>query len=172
LPTIVPVHKNIVLGLGSNLGDREKNLLLAIKKINEQAGTVSTVSSLYETEPWGKNDQPEFLNQVIVLESLLYPLPLLQKLQLIELDLGRKKTTEWGARTLDIDILFYGNEIIADKHITVPHPSIADRKFVLEPLCEILPAFIHPLLQKSSLQLLKECKDELQVRLYYPDKSF
>lgn len=170
MPTNVSVHKNIVLGLGSNLGDREKNLLLAIKKINEQAGTVSAVSSLYKTEPWGKGDQPDFLNQVIVLESLLHPLPLLRKLQVIEGELGRKKTVKWGPRLLDIDILFFGSEIIAQENMTIPHPAIADRKFVLQPLCEIMPSFIHPLLQKTSRQLLEECRDELKVKLYYPEE--
>ena len=165
------MRNKIYLLLGSNLDDREKNLLLAIKKINEQAGNVLSVSSLYVTQPWGVSDQPEFLNQVIEIESDYSARQLLQKLLLIELEIGRKKTIRWGPRKIDIDILFYGNTILAEKDLAIPHPGITDRRFTLVPLCEIASKFIHPQLNKKCEQLLRECTDPLQVKRYVPTDS-
>ena len=165
------MRNEIYLLLGSNLGDREKNLLLAIKKINEQTGTVLSVSSVYVTQPWGDSDQPEFLNQVIEIESEYSARQLLQKLLLIETEIGREKKIHWGPRMIDIDILFYGNTILAEKELAIPHPRIPDRRFALVPLCEIASKFIHPQLNKKCEQLLRECTDPLHAELYVPTDS-
>jgi 2-amino-4-hydroxy-6-hydroxymethyldihydropteridine diphosphokinase len=165
------VHKNILLLLGSNLGDREKSLLVAIRKINEQAGTVVAASSLYRTQPWGETNQPEFLNQVIVLESPHTPRPLLALLQSIEKELGRERVTLWGPRIIDVDILFFGNDIVNEKDLAIPHPAIPYRRFTLVPLCEIAPKFVHPVLNKSCEQLLRDCHDPLEVNLFDPTHS-
>lgn len=165
------MRKEVYLLLGSNLDDREKNLLLAIKRINEQAGTVLAVSSLYETQPWGEPDQAEFLNQVIEIETNHTPEQLLDKLLFIENELGRQRGSRWGPRTIDIDILFYGREIISKKNLVIPHPGITDRRFNLVPLSEIAPNFVHPRFNKKCKQLLEECTDPLAVRLYVPTNS-
>jgi 2-amino-4-hydroxy-6-hydroxymethyldihydropteridine diphosphokinase len=163
--------REIYLLLGSNLDDREKNLLLAIKKINEQTGTVLSVSSLYKTQPWGISDQPEFLNQVIEIESDHSPRQMLQKLQSIETEIGRKTTVRWGSRVIDIDILFFGDDIVSEKDLIIPHPEISGRRFTLLPLSEIAPGYLHPLLLKTCEQLLDECTDPLRVELYVPTNS-
>ncbi len=157
--------------LGSNLEDREKNLLLAIKRINEQAGTVRDVSAAYKTQPWGLADQPEFLNQAIKIETVHSPRQLLEKLQSIEAEIGRKTTTKWGPRVIDIDILFFGERIVSEKGLCIPHPGIPARRFALLPLCEIAPGHLHPLLLKTCAQLLEECTDPLKVALYDPTDS-
>ena len=165
------MRKEIYLLLGSNLNDREKNLLLAIKKINEQVGSVLAVSSLYATQPWGVSDQGEFLNQVIEIESDYAAEELLQKLLLIETEIGRKRESHWGPRIIDIDILFYGKEILSKKNLVIPHPGMIDRRFTLVPLCEIAPNFMHPQFLKKCEQLLLECTDPLAVKLYVPTNS-
>ena len=162
------IHKDIFLLLGSNLGDREKNLLVAIKKINGRAGAVVHVSSVYETQPWGIAEQPLFLNQVIAIESAFAPGPLLANLHSIEKELGRKRTIHWGPRTIDIDILFFGNEVVNEPDLVIPHPGMPERRFTLIPLCEIVPNFIHPGLYKTCRQLLLECSDPLTVKLFGP----
>jgi 2-amino-4-hydroxy-6-hydroxymethyldihydropteridine diphosphokinase len=165
------LRKAIYLLLGSNLDDREKNLLLAIKKINEQTGTVVKVSSLYSTQPWGVTDQPDFLNQVIEIESLYPPHDLLLQLLRIETEIGRKHVARWGPRVIDIDILFFGNEVDIGPNLVIPHPEMIHRRFTLIPLCEIAPRFVHPQLKKKCEQLLKECVDPSAVTLYTPTDS-
>ena len=165
------MRNEIYLLLGSNLNDREKNLLRAIKKINEQAGTVLAVSSLYATQPWGVSEQPEFLNQVIEIESDYSAEQLLQKLLTIETEMGRQRAAHWGPRIIDIDILFYGKEILSKTNLVIPHPGITDRRFTLVPLCEIASKFIHPQFHKKCEQLLRECADPLEVTLYVPTNS-
>ena len=150
------MRNKIYLLLGSNLDEREKNLLRAIQKINEQAGTVLLVSALYTSQPWGVLDQPEFLNQAIEIKSDYPPRQLLQKLSSIEIEIGREKTTRWGPRVIDIDILFYENIILIEKDLIIPHPAITARRFTLVPLCEIASKFVHPQLNKQCEQLLKE----------------
>ena len=163
--------KRIYLSLGSNLHDRERNLLLAIKRINERCGTVIALSSLYQTGPWGMPDQPEFLNQVIEIESDYSPHEVLQKVLGIEKEMGRKPAPRWGPRVIDIDILFFDQEILSENDLVIPHVGIPHRRFALMPLCEIAPNYVHPLLNKTCQQLLDECTDPLQAELYTPKNS-
>jgi len=156
--------KRIYLSLGSNLHDRERNLLLAIKKINERCGTVIEVSSLYQTGPWGMQNQPEFLNQVIEVESDYSPHELLQKVLVIEKEMGRKPAPRWGPRVIDIDILFFNDAIIDSPRLIIPHPEIQNRRFVLAPMEEIAPDYVHPGLRKSIRELLAVCPDKLEVK--------
>jgi 2-amino-4-hydroxy-6-hydroxymethyldihydropteridine diphosphokinase len=132
--------------------------------IEHICGQLLLVSSLYETAPWGKTDQPDFLNQVLLLETKFNPDTLLQVLLSIEEKDGRIRTVKNAPRTIDIDILFFNNLVVEKPGLSIPHPRIADRRFVLEPLNEISPEFIHPVLKKSIHQLLQECKDELGVK--------
>lgn len=165
------MKKQIYLLLGSNLDDRERNLILAIKKINERSGSVRAVSSLYKTQPWGKSDQPEFLNQAIEIQSDLAPDQLLASLNNIEKEIGKNAVERWGPRVIDIDILFFGDTVMSHDQLTIPHPRIADRRFALAPLCEIAPRFVHPVLHKNCQELLKACTDPLDVSLYIPSSS-
>ncbi len=160
------MNKNIFLLLGSNLGDRQRNLLLAKRSIEALAGKIIMQSSIYETEAWGKTDQEAFLNQVIEIDSQYTPQVLLSLLLRIEIDLGRERKEKWGPRIIDLDILFCGDEIISTTDLTLPHPAIAERRFTLIPLVEIAPNFIHPKLKKSCRQLLEECQDLLEVKLF------
>ena len=157
------MNGNVFLLLGSNLDDPEKNLLLTIKKINELAGRVDKMSSIYSTEPWGVRDQPEFLNQVVKIETDFPPQTLLNVLQEIESQIGRRKAGKWGPRKIDIDILFYNSLITEGPTLTIPHPGIPDRRFTLVPLSEIAPRFRHPKLHLTCQQLLLECKDPSRV---------
>jgi 2-amino-4-hydroxy-6-hydroxymethyldihydropteridine diphosphokinase len=149
---------------GGNEGDRFLHMKQARANIEHICGQLLLVSSLYETAPWGKTDQPYFLNQVILVETILNPEALLQAILLIEEKDGRKRTYKNAPRTIDIDILFFNKLIIEQPGLSIPHPRIAERRFVLEPLNEISPEFIHPVLQKPIHQLLRECKDELGVK--------
>jgi len=153
----------LFLGLGSNLGDRFKNLDYALKAIELSLGANVKKSSVYETKAWGQNNQPDFLNMAIELMTGFGAEEVLNSIQKIETDLGRIRIEKWGARTVDIDILFFNKEIITSSRLNVPHPLIAERKFVLLPLAEIAEEFIHPALQKTVKRLLLECKDELDV---------
>ena len=154
--------ETIYLLLGSNQGDSLKLLQEAIGNIRK-LGSVSKTSSVYRTKPWGKTDQPDFLNQALELKSTQSPEELLLNLKRIELSLGKSIPEKWGPRTIDIDILFYGNTIIDSPTLIIPHPRIQDRRFVLRPLSEIVPGLIHPTINKSILELLNACMDDLGV---------
>ncbi len=149
--------------LGSNQGDRRHYIGEAVRLISEQAGKIITTSSLYQTAAWGKEDQPAFFNQVIAIETTLGAEELLKTILLIEKKLGRKRAEKWGSRTIDIDILFYRDEVIEKENLIVPHPGIAARRFTLVPLVEIAAAMKHPVLGKSMSELLEECEDGLEV---------
>lgn len=136
--------KTVYLGLGSNLGDREAYLRKALEKLGAAGIRVMRRSAVYETEPQDVRDQPWFLNMAVEAETTLFPLQLLERIQNIERALGRQRRTPKGPRTLDIDILFYGKTGIRSERLTVPHPALAQRRFVLEPLAEIAPDLLHP----------------------------
>ena len=138
------------LSLGTNMGDKKKNLLEAIEKIGNLENTkVTAQSTIVETEPFGYTDQDMFLNACLEVKTLFTPQELLEKLLDIELQMGRKRIIKWGPRIIDLDILFFDDEIIQDKNLAVPHPWICERMFVLEPLCEIAPNLVHPLERKT-----------------------
>jgi 2-amino-4-hydroxy-6-hydroxymethyldihydropteridine diphosphokinase len=143
------------IGIGSNLGDRFINLSTAIDLLNEKCG-VGKVSSVYETEPVGFDDQPFFLNCVAEISTKLTPHRLLEELKGIERKMGRINTFLNSPRTIDLDILFYGEEIIESQELIIPHPRLQERAFVLVPLNEIAPNFIHPVLRKTINRLLDE----------------
>jgi 2-amino-4-hydroxy-6-hydroxymethyldihydropteridine diphosphokinase len=155
--------KGIYLLLGSNLGDRRRKLSDALVLINELAGEIVKYSGIYETQAWGKTSQPAFLNQVVEVTSHLSPSQLLTTLQLIEDKLGRVRREKWGARVIDIDILYYSNLIVQEEGLSIPHPEIAVRRFTLVPLVEIAEDFVNPVLMKSNSNMLLECKDNLVV---------
>jgi 2-amino-4-hydroxy-6-hydroxymethyldihydropteridine diphosphokinase len=157
---------SIILLLGSNEGDRCGYLASAKKQLNSRCGNIVKESAIYETAAWGKTDQSAFLNQAIVLETELDPFELLRSTRSIELDCGRERTVRWGSRTLDIDILFFNDEIIQTAELQVPHPGIPDRRFALVPLNDIACNKIHPVLQRSMEELLKVCPDHLEVCEY------
>jgi 2-amino-4-hydroxy-6-hydroxymethyldihydropteridine diphosphokinase len=155
---------SIFLLLGTNLGNRLENIHLAVTHINEKIGHIVQKSSLYETQAWGIEDQPSFFNQVIEISTTLPPEDLLFQINIIEAQMGRKRFKKWGERLIDIDILYYNQKIIQQPLLEIPHPGIPLRRFTLVPLKEIAPKFIHPVLQKNHIQLLKECKDPLQAK--------
>lgn len=155
----------VFIGLGTNLGNREDNLAKAQDLIAKSVGRIDCRSGIYETEPWGFQSENNFLNMVISVHTDLKPADLIKKIQNIEDQLGRKRDSrQYMSRIIDIDILLYRNKVINKPELKIPHPLIQDRKFVLIPLCEIAPAMIHPVLNKTFAVLLKECKDERNVK--------
>jgi 2-amino-4-hydroxy-6-hydroxymethyldihydropteridine diphosphokinase len=149
---------------GANLGKREEQLAFAANLLRERCGTIIDRSSLYETAPWGKTDQPNFLNQALVIETDLSARETLNLILSIENLMGRDRTEKNGPRIIDVDILFFNHQIIREPGLVIPHPEMANRRFVLEPLNEIAPAFIHPVSYKPVSQLLMECGDLLPVK--------
>lgn len=157
----------IYLSLGSNLGNRQENIKKALEAIAHTIGNIKKISGFYETEPWGKKNQPWFLNCCSEIETILSHQELLEKCQNIEKIMGRTKKGKWGPRVIDIDILFYGDKSSKTAKLTIPHPRIRNRRFVLKPLHEIAPNFIHFLFKKTIKELLKECSDRSIVRLFH-----
>jgi 2-amino-4-hydroxy-6-hydroxymethyldihydropteridine diphosphokinase len=156
------MNSDIFLLLGTNLGNRMLNLDLAKQRISA-IGDILAASSVFRTEAWGKTDQPAFYNQVIKISSFFNPDVLLQKILMIEIEMGRIREEKWGPRVIDIDILFYGDSIVNTTALTLPHPGIPFRRFTLLPLSEIAPLFEHPVLNKNISTLLEECTDTLEV---------
>ncbi len=149
--------------LGSNLGDRQKNLQMACDYLN-QIGTVRGVSQVYITQPWGFESNDIFFNQAVLLETKYFPTELLKKTQYIENIMGREGVEvaeRYTSRLIDIDIIFYENLVINEgPELVIPHPRMAQRRFVLEPLCQLSPNKLHPLHNKTSRELLTECEDQ------------
>lgn len=152
--------KDIYLALGSNLGDRMKNLEQAIKLLEEHGVNLKRKSQVYETEPYGFKDQPSFLNLVLEVETKLSPQELLDLVLYIERLLGRERKEKWGPRNIDIDILFYGNLVVRTKNLVIPHYDIENRDFFLRPFLDIEPEFVHPILEKSISEMYRELKKD------------
>ena len=152
--------------IGGNMGNREAFLAAARKAIAEKCGNILCQSSLYQTEAWGLEDQDPFLNQVLQVDTSLSPQALLQTILAIETFLGRRRDLKYGPRTIDIDILLFENKKVAEEGLTIPHPQMQSRRFVLVPLAEIAPQEMHPVLQKTAVQLLDECPDKLAVQKF------
>ena len=159
-------NNHLVLLLGTNLGDRLLNLQQAKDGLEIIFNQHILQSSIYETAAWGKTDQPNFLNQVIIFNTKYSPQECIQKILEIEKELGRVRKEKMGPRTIDIDILFYDNLVVESKNLTIPHPYLQERRFVLEPLNELIPNYIHPIFNKSVQVLLKECIDTLNVKKF------
>jgi 2-amino-4-hydroxy-6-hydroxymethyldihydropteridine diphosphokinase len=157
--------KTAFLGLGSNVGDREANLRGAVSQLAGDEIRVLRRSSLYETAPQELLDQPWFLNAVVGVETSLFPLQLLARLREIERKMGRRRLTPKGPRNIDIDILFYGRSVITTAELEVPHPRLAQRRFVLEPLAEIAPDFRHPVTGKTAMEMLAAVEPQSVRRL-------
>ncbi|MGB9665121.1 MAG: 2-amino-4-hydroxy-6-hydroxymethyldihydropteridine diphosphokinase [Ignavibacteria bacterium] len=156
--------KKVFLSLGSNKGNRFRNILQAIVKISQLTSTrLEKISSVYETEPYKVKDQQKFLNLLLLVSTSLTPVELHQNLLSIEKELGRKTKGDQQAREIDIDILFYGDEVIEKPELKIPHYDLHNRKFVLVPFVEIEPDFVHPVFKKSIKELLSQLKDDLSV---------
>jgi len=144
------------IGIGSNLGNRQKNCLRAIELLQKKDIIVTKRSSLYETEPWGVKDQPRFINMAVEIDTSLEPKELLKILKNIEKELGREKSSKWGPRIIDLDILLFDDIILNKDNLKIPHPLMHERDFVLRPLCEIAPDIYHPLLKMSMHELMQK----------------
>ncbi len=155
----------IILALGGNVGNVSETFDMAEKKIKDTIGKITLQSSLYKTEPWGNKKQDDFLNEVIIAETSLTPAEVLKNIINIEKELGRqrKKEDQYAPRTIDIDILFYNKKIIDTNDLIVPHPKLHLRNFVLAPLSEVAPEFVHPLLNKKIKDLFVNSSDSSVV---------
>jgi dihydroneopterin aldolase / 2-amino-4-hydroxy-6-hydroxymethyldihydropteridine diphosphokinase len=148
----------VYLSLGSNLGNPQENLSKAISKIQKKGITIQAQSSFIRTAPYGYREQPDFLNCVIKISTDLCPRELLETILSIEMEMGRVREEKWEPRIIDIDIIFYDNLVMDSENLVIPHPDLHNRLFVLEPLSEIAPNLIHPVLKKTTLQLLEELR--------------
>ena len=151
---------------GGNLGDRNQNLTTAREFISKQCGEIIAASSLYETAAWGNTDQPAFLNQALEIVISLNARQLIRRLLKVETMMGRVREEKYGPRIIDIDILLFNDEKHNYQLLKLPHPEMQNRRFALLPLAEIAPDIVHPVLNKTITELLKECKDKLSVKKY------
>ncbi|MBK9104831.1 MAG: 2-amino-4-hydroxy-6-hydroxymethyldihydropteridine diphosphokinase [Saprospiraceae bacterium] len=157
--------------IGSNLGDRLHQLDLAKKLIAAEVGDIKKESAVYETQPWGFDDQPWFLNQVVEVKSTYIPEDVLTRLKAIEIKAGRTPAEKWHARHIDIDILLDGDLVINKKELTIPHPHLQERNFVLIPLMELAPELVHPVLGKTIEDLYFDSRDTGEVYIFNPDEQ-
>jgi 2-amino-4-hydroxy-6-hydroxymethyldihydropteridine diphosphokinase len=149
------MHKAFI-ALGSNLGDKRKNIEIAIEKIKEKGINILKVSSIIETEPYGYKDQDSFLNAVCLVETSLDPFSLLKVLLNIEEEMGRKRIFKWGPRNIDLDIIFYDDLVIESEELIIPHPDAHNRTFVMGPISEIEPDFVHPVLKRKVIDIYND----------------
>lgn len=154
----------VYLLLGSNMGDRMSQLSAARKALDKGACRIVQASSVYESTPWGLHDQPDFLNQVLKIETTLTPAQLLSRTQRLEANAGPAKKEKWGPRFLDVDLLFYGDKIINETGLKIPHPALHLRDFTLIPLVELAPDLVHPVLKKTLSELLRSSPDDTTVK--------
>lgn len=157
-------NHTVVLHLGSNNGLPKENLALAINYIKKEIGFIIKKSSYYQTAAWGKTNQPDFINIGLVIETSLTPTEVLRKALSIETKMGRIRKEKWGQRIIDIDIIFYDHITYQSNELNLPHIHAHQRAFVLIPLKEIIPDYIHPTFKKTVIQLLQECNDPLEVK--------
>lgn len=168
-------NNSVVMLLGGNQGERVALLMRAIGEIAHRIGTVSVASSIFETAPWGFDAEQDFLNQAVVVDTDMDAHTVLDITQEIEKELGRKRTgfvdvhthDTYSSRPIDIDLIFYNNEVVDDATLVLPHPRMSQRRFVLEPLAQIIPDFQHPKFKKTMVELLQECEDDGEVREYF-----
>ena len=158
--------KEVYLLIGGNIGDRFYFLGEASRLISQQCGPIARSSAIYETAAWGKEDQPAFLNQVLIIHTAMGPVTLMAAILEIEQQMGRSRRERNGERNIDIDILYYENDVVEQPDLTIPHPRIYMRKFALIPLAELSPAKIDPMHNKSIQELLQTCPDSLEVRQF------
>ena len=162
-------HAKAYVGLGSNLGDRAGNLLLAVRGMMEASLCVTRVSSIYETEPVSEVQQPPFLNMAVEIGNTLpTPEQVMARLLRIEFALGRTREVKDGPRTIDLDLLLYGEVEKDTDFLRLPHPRLHERRFVLEPLAEVAPRLVHPVLKKSAAELLESIDDKCPVKRWVP----
>ena len=160
----------VYLHTGSNVGNRQQQLEEAVKKIEIAVGKIVTVSSIYETSAWGNTDQADFLNQAVAVQTTLSPQQVLEQVLAIEHQMGRVRHADqrWQPRAIDIDILLFGELMVIEKNLTIPHPELHKRNFVLVPLMEIAPELLHPVFQKAIEDIYFDCEDECDVLIYEP----
>jgi len=165
--------KNFIyhLIIGGNLGDRVGQLNLAKQLIAREVGAIKKESGIYETQPWGYNDQPWFLNQVLEVTTPKNPGDLLRHLKEIEIKAGRTPSEKWHARHIDIDILLCGELLLKENGLEIPHPLLHTRNFVLVPLMELIPEFVHPGFGKTIEELYLDCRDTGEVYIFNPDEQ-
>jgi len=162
--TFAAMERKLYLLLGSNLGDRFGVLKQARKRLEARFGKVSKASSFYATAAWGNTAQPDFINQVLLFECSLEPQEVLSILLVTEEELGRVRKEKWGPRTIDIDLLIYGDLLVDNTNLKIPHPELHKRRFTLVPLCELAEEELHPKLGKTYSKLLEMCEDGLNVK--------
>ncbi len=156
----------VILMLGSNLGNRKENLESAVSELEQRTGTIQHMSEVYETEPWGMESERTFYNQCISLSTILDPSGVLEQIRTIEQQLGRPPSrVKFTDRTIDIDILFFDDLVMSREDLVIPHPGIRDRRFVIIPVLEIYPEYIHPGSGESMKDILRSCKDMKEVRI-------
>jgi 2-amino-4-hydroxy-6-hydroxymethyldihydropteridine diphosphokinase len=154
---------NLILHLGSNLGDRKNHIIQAIDLISARIGSVHSQSSYYETGAWGITDIPDFINIALWIKTELSPVEALNTALAIEKEVGRTPSQKWSSRIIDIDLLFYNDDIIEEENLSIPHAHISARNFVLIPLLEIIPDYIHPVLKNDIRTIAENCKDQSKV---------